>query len=216
MVFSKTIPCIEAILVPNATLITWLYKVCCRKFLTTVLCCPRHFECHDVVQTPPIYILSKPQPRRSCCQWIWLLNLEVQGSNLAVDIFSFITNFFHGHCDHVEHAPAHMWEHGRMGYAPYLHICQVNVLVLYCIIIIQLPVFHLTAGLPAIKSTTWLQIFHRTKVIASNLQNCCSNEDSSTVPWLFVSLSVNYVRKSRKRYCTFSLSHHANSCFVNM
>ena len=58
---------------------------------------------------------------------------------------------------------------------------------------IQLPVFHLTAGLLAIKSTTWLQIFHRTKVIASDLQNCCSNEDSSTVPWLFVSLSINYV-----------------------
>ena len=165
--------------------------------------------------TNSTYILSKPQPRCSCCQWIWLLNLEVQGLNLAVDIFSFVTNFFHGHCDHVKHAPAHMWEHGCMGYTPYLHICQVNVLVLYCIIIIQLPVFHLTAGLPAIKSTTWLQIFHRTKVIASDLQNCCSNEDSSTVPWFFISLSVNYVRKSRKRYCTFSLSHHANSCFVN-
>ena len=40
----------------------------------------------------------------------------------------------------------------------------------------------------------WLQIFHMTKVIVSDLRNCCSDEDSSTAPWFFFS-SLRHVCK---------------------
>ena len=39
----------------------------------------------------------------------------------------------------------------------------------------------------------WLQVFHTTKVIASNVQNCCSDEDSSTVPWCFFSSFIIFL-----------------------
>ena len=65
------------------------------------------------------------------------INPEVQGQNLAVNILSFVTNFFHGERqrhDRVQHAPAHMWEHqrcNRMEHASNLHVGQVHSLVWY-------------------------------------------------------------------------------------
>ena len=100
-------------------LIIWLYKACCSKFLTTVLCRPWHLECLGVVQTSPTF-LSKPQPRRSCCQHIRLLILRSRVRNIH---FSFSQTFF---------ADDHMWECRRrdcMGHAPNLHKGQVHVLV---------------------------------------------------------------------------------------
>ena len=70
-VFLNKHPSIETISVPNEMLI----KVCCPKFLTTVLGHPWRLECHDVVQSSPTF-LSKPQPRHSFCKRICLLILR--------------------------------------------------------------------------------------------------------------------------------------------
>ena len=47
----------------------------------------------------------------------------------------------------------------------------------------------LPAGLPwdPLALGVWLQIFHTKKEIATNLWNCCSNEDISTVPQILFS-----------------------------
>ena len=62
----------------------------------------------------------------------------------------------------------------------------------------------------------WLQIFHTIKVITSDLQNCCSDEDLSTAPWSFFSSFViflfflyllNDVRKITKESVDQGVAH---------
>ena len=64
---------------------------------------------------------------------------------------------------------------------------------------LKLQDFHLTSCLPAIRSGylgVWLQNFYTTKVITSDLQNCCSDKCTMALPFIIYSPS-NCLQKVR-------------------
>ena len=142
MFFSTTIPRIQAILVPNEMLIIWLYKVCCPKFLTTVLCHPQHLEYTAQTLMLSVHLAVNP---------------KVQGSKHAVNIFLCYKLFF---------VDDHMWEHPRcdcMGHDLNLHEGQAHILVCYKrLYVIQgvkisewLSVCQLQKGYSHVSMVTW-------------------------------------------------------------
>ena len=76
-----------------------------------------------------------------------------------------------------------------------LELCVLNAMKILTMQYVEnfknFEIYQYFVRLPACRKThyhwEWLQIFHTTKVIASDLQNCCSDEDSSTAPWCFFS-----------------------------
>ena len=135
MFFSTTIPRIQVISVPNEMLIIWLYKVCCPKFLTTVLCHPWHLEYTAQILMLSVHLAVNPKVQGFLCYKFFFVDDHTWECR---------------RCD-------------RMGHDPNLHEGQAHILVCYKrLYVIQgvrisewLSICQLQKGYSHVSMVTW-------------------------------------------------------------